>query len=297
MDEVGLRRGARHRRAHGVAVVLDDVDDRQLPQLGHVEALVDLALIGGAVAEIGQADVAVVAILVGEGDAGAERHRGADDAVAAVELLVAAEHVHGAALAVRIAVAASGQLRHDAARIHAAGQHVAVVAIAGDHLVAVPDGHLHADDHGLLADVEVAEAADEAHAVHLAGTLLETADGQHLREGVEFLLVAEGGRLGGDVSAQPDGGLRRLDIAGGRRPFVCLALGLGHPRLPERELVALFGAKLAEGDRQSKVAVPPGAQGYYADKACLFRTAAKAGMPRVGITYSAAVNAALHPTG
>ena len=64
---------------------------------------------------------------------------------------------------------------------------MAVVAIAGDDLVAVLDRHLHADDDGLLADIEVAEAADQPHAVHLAGALLEAADEQHLREGVEFL--------------------------------------------------------------------------------------------------------------
>src|SRR5580693_1417634 len=83
LREVGLRRGAQYRGAHGIAVVLDDVDDRELPQLRHVEALIDLALIGRAVAEIGQAHLAVVAITVGEGDAGAERHLGADDTVAA----------------------------------------------------------------------------------------------------------------------------------------------------------------------------------------------------------------------
>ncbi len=78
----------RHRGAHGVLVVLDDIDDRQLPQLGHVEGLVDLALVGGAVAEIGQADAVIAAILVGEGQAGAQRHLGADDAVAAIEFLL-----------------------------------------------------------------------------------------------------------------------------------------------------------------------------------------------------------------
>ena len=64
-----------------VAVVLDDVDDRQLPQRRHVEALVDLALVGRAVAEIGQARRFLSAIPVGEGQAGAERHLRADDAV------------------------------------------------------------------------------------------------------------------------------------------------------------------------------------------------------------------------
>jgi hypothetical protein len=98
-------------------VVLDHVDDRELPQLRHVEALVDLALVGRAVAEIGEADAAVAAIFVGEAEAGAEADLGADDAVAAVEFMLDAEHVHRAALALGDAGRAAGQLGHD----HAAG--------------------------------------------------------------------------------------------------------------------------------------------------------------------------------
>jgi hypothetical protein len=63
---------------------------------------------------------------------------------------------------------------------HTPGQHVAVVAIAGDNAVVRADGVLHADDHRLLADIEMAESADQAHAIHLAGLFLETADQQHL---------------------------------------------------------------------------------------------------------------------
>ena len=57
--ELGLGRRALDAGAHRILVVLDHEDDRQLPQLRHVEALVDLALVGRAVAEIGQADAAV----------------------------------------------------------------------------------------------------------------------------------------------------------------------------------------------------------------------------------------------
>ena len=88
LEKSGHRAGARHRGAHGVLVVLDDIDHRQLPQLGHVEAFIDLALVGGAVAEIGQADALVAAIFVGEGQARAQRHLGADNAVAAIEFLL-----------------------------------------------------------------------------------------------------------------------------------------------------------------------------------------------------------------
>ena len=205
LAEIGRGRGALDARAHRVLVVLDDVDDRQLPELRHVEALVDLALVGRAVAEIGERDVAVLAILVGEGEPGAERHLRADDAVAAVELLLLGEHVHGAALAARIAAAAAGQLRHDALRVHAGRQHVAVVAIAGDDLVAVLHRHLQADDDRFLADIEMAEAADQAHAVELPGLLLEAADQQHLAIGAELLLLGERGDR------------RRLRLAAGAR--------------------------------------------------------------------------------
>ena len=90
--------------------------------------------------------------------------------------------------------------------IHAAGQHVAVVAIAGDHLVAFLGGHLHADDDGFLPDIEVAEAADQAHAVHLAGLLLEAADQQHLAIGVEILVLGKLWRIGGGFLGRSFGG-------------------------------------------------------------------------------------------
>ena len=54
-----------------------------------------------------------------------------------------------------------------------------MIAVGGDDFVAVAERHLHADDDGFLADVEVAEAADQAHAVKLAGLLLEASDQQH----------------------------------------------------------------------------------------------------------------------
>src|SRR5882757_1425667 len=180
LGEIGLRGRTGHRGAHGVAVVLDDIDHRQLPQLRHVEALIDLALVRGAVAEIGQADEIIAAIAVGEGEASAERDLRADDAMAAEEVLLLAEHVHGAALAPRIAAAASGEFGHHAFGVHAAGQHMSVITVPGYDLIALLQGHLHADDDGLLADIEMAETADRPHAVELAGLFLEAADQQHV---------------------------------------------------------------------------------------------------------------------
>ncbi|MEH2477686.1 hypothetical protein V1282_001043 [Nitrobacteraceae bacterium AZCC 2146] len=202
LGKIGLRRGARHRGAHGVAVVLDDVDHRKLPQLRHVEALIDLALVRRAIAEVSEADEVIAAVAIGKGESGTERDLRADDAVTAVKILLLAEHVHGAALTLGIAAMASGQLGHDALGVHAASQHVAVIAIAGDHLIAVLQGHLHADHDGFLADIEMAKAADRAHAVELSGLFLEAPDQQHVAQRVQLLVAVEIGRrrLGGAIA-------------------------------------------------------------------------------------------------
>ncbi len=68
---------------------------------------------------------------------------------------------------------------------------MAVVAIGGDDLIAFLERHLHADHDRFLADIEMAEAADQTHAVELAGLLLETADQEHLAECADFLLAVE----------------------------------------------------------------------------------------------------------
>ena len=196
-----LRQIARGRRAldagaHAVFVVLDHIDDGQLHQRGEVEALEHLPLAGCAFAEIGDGHPVVAAVPIAEAEPGAEADLCADDAVPAEEVLLLAEHVHRPALAVRVAASAARQLRHDAARVHAGRQHMAVVAVGRDHLVAVRQRHLHADDNGLLADVQMAEAADQPHAVELSRLLLEAADQQHVVIGLqEPVLVRPGRRL------------------------------------------------------------------------------------------------------
>src|SRR5581483_101757 len=141
-------------------------------------------------------DLAVLLVLMREGEAGAERYLGTDDAVAAVELLLGAEHVHRAALALGVSAGATRELGHDALGVHAAGEHMAVVAVGGDDGVALFGRRLHADHHGLLADIEMAEAADQAHAVELAGLLLEAADQQHVAVMADQVFCRELGWLG-----------------------------------------------------------------------------------------------------
>ena len=90
----GIGAGARRRRCataveraiddrHRVLVVLADEDDRQLPDRGEVERLVESALVVGAVAEKGDRDRALSPPLGAERRADRDRQAAADDAIGA----------------------------------------------------------------------------------------------------------------------------------------------------------------------------------------------------------------------
>ncbi len=161
------------------------------------------------------------------------------------------EHVHRAALALGDAGGAARQLGHDDVGIDAVGQHVAMVAIAGDDRVPA-DGErgLEPDGDGFLANIEVAETADQAEAVKLAGALLEAADQQHLAvEFEQFFLarVIELG-LGRTLPVRGGGGSACLFLGfhgtgcsgqGGDAPLEAVGapIGAGKP-LPQRRLPA-----------------------------------------------------------
>src|SRR4051812_26795084 len=88
--------------------------------------------------------------------------------------------MHRAALALGITTAAASQLGHHALGVHARCEHVTVIAIGSDNRILAADRRLHPDHDGFLADVQMAEAADQAHAVELSGALLEPPDQQHV---------------------------------------------------------------------------------------------------------------------
>ena len=175
-------RGALERRAHPVAVVLDHVDDGKLPERGHVERLVEGAAVHRSLAEEAEAHLVAAAILHGEAHAGGERDVPAHDAVAAEEVDVAIEEVHGAALTLGAAVGAPEELRHYRSRRHAARQRLAVLPIGAQHVVVFAERRDGAHAHRFLTDVQVAEATDLSERVRLGGALLEATDEEHLPE-------------------------------------------------------------------------------------------------------------------
>ena len=126
-----------------------------------------------------------------EGQASAQADLRADDPVPAVKSVLYREHVHRSALAARNAGSAAGQLGHDDVGVDAVSQHMAVIAIAGDDAVQ-PRLQRRLQPHRdcFLADIQMAEAADQAEAVKLPGLFLEAADQQHLLVQIEQLVLA-----------------------------------------------------------------------------------------------------------
>ena len=88
--------------------------------------------------------------------------------------------MHGTALAFGITVHATGQLGHDAPRLHAAGQHMRMITIAGDDLVACLRHRLQADHNRFLSNIEMAKTANLSHCIDLAAALFKTANARHI---------------------------------------------------------------------------------------------------------------------
>src|SRR5690606_258915 len=93
-----LCEGTSRRRTHRVLVILDDANAGRLVQGRQIGRFVEGALSHRTVAEIGQTRTSIFTILVGKGDSHADGDVTTDDAVAAVEIELFLEVVHGAAL-------------------------------------------------------------------------------------------------------------------------------------------------------------------------------------------------------
>jgi len=109
--------------------------------------------------------------------------------VPAVEPTLLPIKVHRTPFPFGAPVLAPHQLREDLEQRAAAAEEGAVVAVGGDDAVFSGDAGLHADGDGLLAVVEVAEAADEFGLVEGVGGDLHAAHEGHVAE--------EGKELGG----------------------------------------------------------------------------------------------------
>ena len=102
LREVGNRADILRRRCHGVLVVLDEVDDREIIDGGEVRRLVERSLVRTAVAEEGDHDVPALAEFFGECRAGGQRDTSRDDRVRSQDPGILPSEVHRSAAAAAV---------------------------------------------------------------------------------------------------------------------------------------------------------------------------------------------------
>ena len=178
--------------ASGAAVVvLHQEDQRQVPQLGHVQAFVEHAFVHGAVAKEDHGNRAGLLQLVGQRGAGGQGGAAADDGRGVRDVQVRSRHVERAAAAEAVAGLASDDFRQHLAGVAALGDDVAVVPVGAEEVVLRRQRRADADAGGLLPDVDVKVAADESLVLFVEpdDVLFRTPDHEHLPQQVEPLVA------------------------------------------------------------------------------------------------------------
>ena len=179
------------RRVLHVKVVLAHEEDRQLPDRGHVERLVERADVGGAIAEEGHGDLIGAAQLSRPRGADGHRQVGADDRIRAEHVALRVGQVHRAALG----LAEPGCLLHEFGQTRlwwrAPGHRVMVTAVGREDIVLRLQPRASADRDRLLAGRQVCRALYQAGKKHVVGGFLGASDHRHL-----FVHAKQLGRAG-----------------------------------------------------------------------------------------------------
>src|SRR6267378_1518317 len=162
-----------------VHVVLADVDHGQLPQRGHVHALVDDALAERPLPEEARRDLVGAALPRRESrtrcNAGASRN----DGVRAEVPFFLVGDVHRAALAPTVPGLLAQELGKHPVHAGALGQAVPMTAMGARDVVVVTERGAHPDRYRLLTYIKVCEPRHLGTRVEVVDLLLEQANAQH----------------------------------------------------------------------------------------------------------------------
>ena len=186
------RGGVVARGGLGVGVVFHHEDGRELPHRGQVEALQEVAGVGGAVADEADRHAAVLLVLGCQRGAAHQRRAGAEDAVGPHHAQVDIGDVHGAALAAAGAGGAPVQFGEHASDVDALGDAVAVAAVGTGNVVVLAQVQHDAGGGRFLARVQMHEAGQVAGGEFHVHPFLEFPDRLHGAVGPEQFLPAEG---------------------------------------------------------------------------------------------------------
>ena len=133
-------------------------DDRDVPQLGHVESLKDLTLVAGTITVKSKSHVGLVHVLVCEGDTSTDGNLSTDDTISTVE--ASREHVHGTTLAVCNTLSSTQKFSNDGPHGTTTHHGETVTSVGGDQVVLLGNGVLDSDSDGFLTSRQVTETSD-----------------------------------------------------------------------------------------------------------------------------------------
>jgi len=171
-----------------VKIVLAHVNDRQLPERGHIHHFIQHTLSQRAFAKEHGDHLIGAAPLGRKGCARGNARAAAHDGVRAQVAHLLIGNVHRAALAAAIAGRAAQQLAKHAVESCAFSQAVAVPAMRAGDVIIAPQRLAHAHGDAFFAGVEMRQAGHLGGLVQLVHLLLEHAYLEHLLVHVQPLL-------------------------------------------------------------------------------------------------------------
>ena len=167
------------RRAHGIAVVLAYEQNRQLPESGEIQTLVELAFRRRAVAKEAGGDLSPALHLVGQCQPHREGQAAAHDRIATVETVPASNRCIEPPRPPAGAFLFAVHFGHHGAHRDAADQRLAVLAISRHNGVVAARAPASRRPHSPPPRLQMKKAANLLGAVELGATLLEAADAEH----------------------------------------------------------------------------------------------------------------------
>ena len=187
-DRMLRRRG----RELGVAVVLAEEDDRQLPHCGQIDGLVERAGSHGPVSEEGDRHAVVAAQTSGERGTDGDRQPSADDPVCTQHSDRGIGDVHRAAAAAARTRVTSEQLGEHRAHVHSLGEAVTMASVGRRDVVGRSQWPATPDRRRFLPDADVHESRYFGRLVQFRHPFLETADAQHAPVQLDQIGLIEG---------------------------------------------------------------------------------------------------------
>lgn len=132
---VGFGLCARDRRAHRIAIVFADEQNRQIPKAGEVERFMELTFRHGAFTEETGSDIALALHGVGQRQPTGEWQAATNNRIATIKVGRLVEKMHRPAAAARAAFGLAIHLRHHGRHGYASHERMAMLAVCRDNAI------------------------------------------------------------------------------------------------------------------------------------------------------------------